>query len=557
MAWFRRVEWWVETSEAAPFASRVPLILTLALRRARIQDPSLAPNPDEAPTAAQEWAKVDDALSFFLGPDPDDGPSEYATLMDRVYGPRLTIVGLSDEHAFELFQVYARELTPVQQGADPMAALIEASGERGWRFLGHGFRLDDYLLSQIIDPKAGAPAQPPGGLDLFTLLGSPAASTTLENDITEIPIDSERYALLGRRIAGFREDLWLRSAPNAWLFALANQTAEKGEAYPAQLRTSRWAFKDLNSALGAWAGLRRGPQAGAATPAAPENTAQEGSPISPPPPGYVEPNPEAFYRLAHLANMAAEGLSQRGMTGVFAASPDPSGLKSLLLETLDLGDRLQRLGDIAARELEGQPPAKEDWAVILAPLGPAEERTASWPQLSPGQVPAGIATIGGENSQPLQIANGWIDRLYALVPLEDGLYIAQGGVHSYYELPAEGDRLLGDEGWQWWLNNPPEPRPLLAEALYLPEGNPVDVLRMRVEDVYRVQLIAGRVNLRAEPDRFSQSVHALHPGDIFRIVDGPAQAGDSTWWRVQVPPEGAQPVEGWLVADPAWYARVW
>ena len=558
MTWFSRVEWRVEASDTAPFSSRVPLILTLALRRARIQDPGLAISPEEALSAAQEWAKVDAVISYFLGPDPDDGPAEYAALMDLVYGPRLTVVGLSDEHAFELFQVYSRELPPVQQGADPMAALNEAPGERGWRFLGQGFRLDDFLLRQLADPKAEVSDEPTGGVDLFYLLGSPAASMALNNDSKLSNTGgSERFASLKARITGFGQDLWMRSAPNAWLYLLSTQAAEKGPAVPAQLRTSDWAFKDLNSALGAWAELRRGPRVNPASSVTPQNTPQEGALVSPPPPGYVEPNPEAFYRLSHLANMAAEGLSQRGLTGLFAASPNPTGLESLLLETLDLGDRLQRLGDIAARELDGQPPVKQDWAVILAPLGPAEERAAPWPQPPAGHVPVGIATIGGVNAPPLQVANGWIDRIYAVVPLEDGLYIAQGGVHSYYELPAQSDRLLSDQEWQRLLNTPPEPTPRLAEALYLPEGNPVDVLAMRAGDVYRVQPIAGRVNLRAEPDRFSKSVGSLHPGDAFRIVDGPVQAGDTTWWRVQVPSGSAQPVEGWLVADPTWYARVW
>ncbi|OGO34395.1 MAG: hypothetical protein A2W35_09410 [Chloroflexi bacterium RBG_16_57_11] len=573
MAWFSRVEWWIEAGETAPFSSRVPLILTLALRRARIQDPSLLLNPAESLSAAQEWVKVDAALSYFLGPDPDDGPAEYAALMDRVYGPRLTVVGLSDERSFELFQVYARELPPVQQGADPMAALIEAPGAHGWRFLGHGFRLDDYLLRQLAVTQIEDSARPSAGLALFSLLGSPAASTTLKASNASItPQASGPSSSLQRRVAGFRQELWMRSAPNAWLYALATLAAKNDPAAPAQLRTSDWAYKDLNSALGAWAGLRRGPRVDAATSIARQSTPQEGSLVSPPPPGYVEPNPEAFYRLSHLAKMAAEGLSQRGMTGVFAASPVPTGLKSLLLETLDLGDRLQRLGDIAAQELDGQPPAKKDWAVILAPLGPAEERAAPWPQPPAGHVPAGqvpaghlpvgiaparIAELGGPNAQSLQVANGWIDRLYALVPLEDGLYIAQGGVLTYYEVPVQGDRLLSDEEWARQLNSLPVPEPLLAAELYQPEGNPVDVLAMRVGDVYQVQPVAGRINLRAGPDRFSQSVQAMHPGDLFRIVDGPAQTGDTTWWRVQVPSGSAQPVEGWLVADPTWYARVW
>jgi hypothetical protein len=476
--------------------------------------------------------------------------------MDRVYGPGLTVVGLADQSAFELFQLYARELPPAQQGMDPMASLKTASGERGWRFLGHGFRLDDYLLNQMAAPQDGGnpmPAQPPGGVELFHWLGSPAASAALiADDQTSDPNDTALDNRLRAGLERLGQDFWMLSAPNAWLYALAAQTGEKGEAFPASMRTPEWAYKELNGALGGWAGLRRGPRVNPAPPQASPSTPQQGLPLSASPPGYVEPNPEAFYRLSHLANTTVEGLSQRGVSGVFSTTPDPQGLRSLLLATLDLGDRLQRLGDIAARELAGQPPAKEDWAVILAPLGPAEERVATWPQ-----PPVGIAAIGSAHGQPLQAANGWIDRIYVLVPLEDGVYIAQGGIHTYYELPSSRNGLLSDEAWLRRLKETPPPSPLLAEALYLPEGNPVDVLAFRAGDAYRVLPIAGRINLRAEPDRFSQAVGLLRPGDAFLIIGGPVQSGEFTWWRVQVPSGSNSVVEGWLVGDPNWYERVW
>jgi hypothetical protein len=259
-----------------------------------------------------------------------------------------------------------------------------------------------------------------------------------------------------------------------------------------------------------------------------------------------------FYRLSHLANITAEGLSQRGMSGIFTTNPDQHGLKTLLLDLLDLGDRLQRLGDIAVQEMEGQPPNEGDWAVLLAPLGPAEERPAPWPI-----PPVGIATIRGTDGRLVQAARGWIDRIYALVPLEDGLYIAQGGVFSYYELISPPGRALSDEEWLRRLNDTPPPEPALGHALLLPGGNPVDVLAFRIGDAYRLLPVAGRLNVRAEPDRFARVVRQLRPGDAFVIIGGPKQTGDMTWWQVQLPSESGQPVDGWLVEDPALYERLW
>jgi hypothetical protein len=553
MAWYSRVVFRDEPGSASP--SRVPLILTLALRRGFIEDSALSPNPAQPLTAAQEWANVSETLSFLLGPSLDDGPPQYAALMDHVYGPGLTIVGLSDQRAFELLQLYVRELPPLQQEADPLAPFRAASAERGWRFLGYGFHLDDYLLRQLVASGGAEPAaQLHGGLDLFNLLGSPVAPTVLkEGGETGGAETAGSPARLQGTIDSLGPDFWSHSAPNAWLAALAAQATQKDPLYPAYMNSPAWGYKNLNSALGAWAGLRRGPRAGAVAASAEAQVTQpEGALVSAPPPGYVEPAPEVFYRLSHLANSTAEGLSQRGMTGIFTTNPNHQGLKSLLLDLLDLGDRLQRLGDIAARELEGQPPARDDWGLILAPLGPAEERSAPWPL-----PPAGIAALEPVGERSLRVATGWIDRIYTLVPMDGGLFVAQGGVSSYYELSGTSTGSLSDEEWLRRLNGTPPPEPVLAQALHLPGGNPVDVLVLRIGDAYRLLPLAGRLNLRAAPDRFARVVRPLRPGDAFVIIAGPVQASDLTWWQVRLPLDSGQPVEGWLVGDPALYERLW
>jgi hypothetical protein len=72
MAWLERIQFKLN----GPYA-RVALIITLALRRAQTVNGT---------RAADEWAHIFDMLTFLVGPGDNVGPTEYASLMDRVYG---------------------------------------------------------------------------------------------------------------------------------------------------------------------------------------------------------------------------------------------------------------------------------------------------------------------------------------------------------------------------------------------------------------------------------------------------------------------------------------
>ena len=561
MTWFERAAFPID-ARGAP--GRVPLILTLALRRAPMDEAFPSGSSAAAHSAAQEWAIVRETLAFLRGAGPGYGPAEYAALMDQIYGRGVTVVGLADAGKWDQFLRFVREMPAAQLGGSSTSPLAAAQPLNDWRFMGQGFRLDHFILQSLQQEKAKSSAEgenpPPSSLDLMAALGSPAALDIRQKAFgAGDPSYPERVAHLSGLLASQRAEDWFGSTGNSWLYSFRAQVAEKDERYPAMMRSSSWAVKDLNSALGGWVSLRRET---VETLPAQETSAPDSQRVSGAPPAYVEPNPEVFYRLARLATAFAEGLDQRGLTGVFSTTPNPTGLKQLTLDLLDLGDRIQRLGDLAAKELSGAALDADDWALILSPLGPAEERLAASQRASTGnplQMPpvATIITLKDANSKDLQVALGGVDRIYVLTPVGGELLVAQGGVFSFYEFVNTLNQPLGDNEWRKMLANNQATPPEWAAALYLAEGNAVDVLAFRIGDVYRLTPAAGQLNLRVEPGRSSKAARRLNPGDIFQILAGPTRQGGSTWWYVRLLTDGAETFEGWLLEDQQWYERVW
>lgn len=554
MTWFGRVHFKLVSQDANFVPSRLPLIVTLALRRADI----------EGEPADEEWARVHETLSFLVGPSGDSGPAEYARLMDQVYGPGVTFLGLSDVHHWNTFLSSSQGLPPPQINSTFVNSLGDLEGERGWRFMGQRFSLDVFILQNLVFDKVSTrenKRELPSGLDVMAALGSPAAMQELERSGETAYLHyPEQMSRLQRAVQTQSESQWLDSAYSSWLYTFLPQVGGKGEAFPAYMRTEAWAYKDLNSALGSWAELKHDTTRYVEMP---ETAAMSEPPSSGPAPGYVEPNPAVFYRLAYLASAVAEGLRERDLVGVF--SGDSTNLANLLDWMEALGERLRRLGDIAAKELEGVSLEEDDYRLIQAPLGEAEER--AWTskllsahgadsELKMPQVEV-IATVAGAEARILHVGTGAVDRIYVIVPLEGGLHVAQGGLFSYYEFPWPRDERLSDGEWRQLLALSPPDAPQYLANYILPDGNPVDVLAFRVGDVYRITRTVGKLNVRQEPTRNAGVLRQIQKGDYVMIVDGPVQAEGLTWWKFRLDLNAEEPVDGWAVENADWYERAW
>jgi len=553
MTWFGRFHFRLNPSQSDATPSRAPLIITLALRRAKSGE-----NP-----ASESWALIHDTLSFLVGETDDAGPREYAGLMDKVYGRGSTIIDLADDERWNVFQSSQEEIPAPRINSTFANSLDHLANERGWRFMGQRFTLDAFVLQNLVYDRVGTPEKKrslPSGLDVMAALNSQAALEALEAaGETSYQNYTQQLTRLQNSVLSETESGWLSGAYRTWLYSFLPLLASKAEAYPPGMRTSAWAYKDLNSALGSWAELKHDT---ALYSKMPEFAGGGGPPGSGPAPGYVEPNPQVFYRLSYAAQKIALVLTENHLVG--EPGLGPAGLDYLLPGMDSLGRQFQQLGNIAVKELAGQPLTVDDYEIIQAPLGPVESNTLYMQEMArqgvgPGdELPpvAVTASVAGADDDLLQVAIGKVDRIYVVVPIEGKLQAAQGGIFSYFEFAQPRERRLTDRDWRMRLSTDPPPRPAWVGQFSLPGGAPVDRLALRVGDIYLINRAGDNLNVRDEPDRQAQVRGKLIVGDYFEIIAGPQNANGQSWWKIRAFVGNPQ-LEGWIVENLDWYERAW
>jgi hypothetical protein len=183
-----------------------------------------------------------------------------------------------------------------------------------------------------------------------------------------------------------------------------------------------------------------------------------------PPPNYVEPVPLFWARLAALAEMTADGLSKRRLLNPI----DQNTLKRIAA----LSRRLQAY---SVKELNGQLLTDEEQQGLRfygEELKRIQQATADNPEpipptrsggymgdVEPPQI-AVVADIATGVDTVLQIGVGRAFNIYAVVPVGDKLYLAQGGVFGYYEFEQPLANRLTDDAWRKMLREgkaPPLP----------------------------------------------------------------------------------------------------
>jgi hypothetical protein len=554
MSWLGRVNFNHQLGNPNFNPTRIPVIVTLALRRASI----------DGEPAANQWALVHEILSFLTGSCIGSGPAEYAERMDQVYGPGLTIVSLKDEANWQAFLSLSQNLAQPQENNSFPETLKALGAERGWRFMGRRFSPDIFIMQNLIYEKVGTQENPrllPSGLDIMASLGSQAAAQYLESsEETEYENYVEQMERLNNAITPLSPSQWLQDAFSSWLYAFLPLLEEKGDNYPDYMQTNSWAYKDLNSTLGSWAEIRHDAPINLLDI---ETITDSSNPASGPAPGYIEPNPQVFYRLSYIAIAISDGLSQRLSLGT--ENEEEIDLVQLINEVQELGVRYQQLGDIAAKQLEGIPLDQNDFLLIQSHIGKWDQALTQASRLQeqginnqsespPIKV---ISLVEGANEEILQIGTGSLDRIYVVVPISDQLHIAQGGVYSFYEFAWQRDELITDFKWRQMLDYSPPERPKWTENFALPDGHPVEVLEFRIGDIYKITPTGVKLNMRAEPSLSAPSMWKLQPGEYVEITDGPAEAEGFTWWKFKLVDTTENPVEGWAVENSDWYDRAW
>jgi hypothetical protein len=440
--YFRTMMWYgrINLRLKHPRETRLALLITRLLRQVNVG----------AQPAAQVWASVYDPTVFLVGKSDDLGFHEYGPLADAVYGPTPELSSLADDARLQAFIDAAKRLPPPQ--INSMWVYIwedEDEATQGFRFMGQRFVLDAYIFEQLIWREVGEFGNErwlPKGLDVFAAMGSQEAYAVLDEmgETEYVNYDAQLEKVRGE-IAALDVDSWTQNLYWNWLHALRAVVAPKGESYPAFMRSTAWARKDLHTALGSWTELKHD-----TILYAKQVMAELGGGGEPPPPvrGYVEPNPEAYARLLALTRMTRAGLEERGIL------PEMMGYN---LDELD--STLTFLQSIAERELAGGEISEDDYLRIkyyggwlermtLAAADPEGEGYSS--VFSEDEQAALVADVATDpNGYVLEEAIGRIYEIYVVVPDGvGGLQVTQGGVFSYYEFPWPMNDRLTNEKWR-------------------------------------------------------------------------------------------------------------
>ena len=442
MMWYGRINFRLKEADETLSA----LLMAQALANTQI----------EGKPASEIWERIYEPTSFMVGVSDDLDIYDYHPLMEEVYGSlRSDPAIFLDEAKLTQFTNAAKELPPPQ--INSMWVYIwedRDEATQGFRFMGQRFVIDAYIFQQMMFRSVGTlddPRMLPKGLDIFAAMGSEEAYRILqEMDETHYFNFNEQMSKVRSEIAALEMDSWTQNLYWSWLYSFQPLIEVKGEAYPAFMRNTAWVRKDLHTALGSWTELKHDTILYAKQAYAELGGVFEEPEVK----GYVEPNPEAFARLAALTRMTIEGLETRGLL-------DGS---ETMWETRDNLERLEllltHLTSIAEKELAGTSLTQEEQDVILyyggllegLTIAAADKDEVEGRAFVEDEEAAVIADVATDpNGLVLEEGVGRIFEIYVVAEIEGQPILTKGGVFSYYEFSWPMSDRLTDEAWREML----------------------------------------------------------------------------------------------------------
>lgn len=423
---------------------------------------------------AATWNMIYDPTTFFVGESDDIGYFELDGALRKAYGagtaPTLQTL-VSDAGKWRAFLDATARLAPPAINSIPIFdEIINPDREKeikGFRFMGQRFTLDASIFQRLVyrevkENSQGQRRMLPRGLDIPAALGSQEAYAILESmGETGYANYPENMAKMRKYIAGLDRTSWTQNLYWGWLYALRPLLAEKPAGYPAFMRGQAWTRKELNTFLGNWAELKHDTilyakqiyaEAGGGMDKVDDR-------------GYVEPYPDLYARLAALAKATTDGLAARNLL----SEQDAASLDRLEKLTLSLKT-------ISEKELAASPLTDAEYDLIR---GYGVQLEHFWLEAlkdqgvvhrgqsgdKPAALVADVAT--NPNGSVLEEATGYVNRIYALVPVDGKLRIAVGGVYSYYEFPWPLNDRLTDSRWHEMLNEVKAPSPPEWTAVFI------------------------------------------------------------------------------------------
>ncbi|MFW9849238.1 MAG: DUF3160 domain-containing protein [Candidatus Thorarchaeota archaeon] len=380
------------------------------------------------------WNWIYLPTAFFVGEADDLCPLEYTELMYEIFGEDVTLEKLQDFGLVDEFRVSAAKMRDPRILADFMFYTDEMENvTKGMCFMGQRFVPDSYMFWELVFPNVGVYPNMrlfPKGLDIMDILGSQRASELLVDQHGYVNYTSQ-IAMLKQEFNSLGIDEWTQNLYWLWLYSLKPILSNYDADYPSFMTDDAWQNKSLVTALGSWTELRHD----TVLYAKQSTTGYMG--MMSPPPGYVEPEPTVYARLASLCKMMIDGMANRSLLS-----------DSLLDRFTRLHTLLLWLRDISVKELTSTPLSEAEISTIKY-IG----HNLRYLERGENDDVDRAAVVTDVHTDPnselvLQEATGDPMVIIVAVPYPNGsVYLTRGAMFSYYEFLHPMNDRLTDEAW--------------------------------------------------------------------------------------------------------------
>lgn len=421
--------------------TRQAILLTLALKYGYAgKEPAL-----------RVWERIYNPLTYLIGKTDDLNYYDYVKLIAQHFPDQAVFKKIESDANIDEFIKAALALRAPKILAtyylkeDTVAAQTRT---KGFRLFGQRYIPDSYIFQELVFDKVGNKQKPrhlPKGLDIMAVLGSERAAEILKNIYQEHLYFNYETQLqkLKTEFKQLTKSDWNQSIYFSWFYALKLlfDPLPKSSPLPEFLFTPAYADKTLMTACGSWAQLRHD----TILYAKPSYTvALTGFQPPTPRPGYVEPYPLVFLQIANVATDLVDLLKRYHILAK-TIEDKLSGFIALV----------KRLAEISQKEVNGTE-LNDDDLLFMQNFGKTLEDIITFPPQSEkylSETDDKMAVVVDVHTDPnrqqvLEVAVGKPYFIYAVIPYQKKLFLALGGVFTYYEFTKSLRERMTDEEWQ-------------------------------------------------------------------------------------------------------------
>lgn len=315
---------------------------------------------------------------------------------------------------------------------------IKPDSGKVFAFLPQRAVVDNTWLQNLVDTRPQSQRPVVSGVDLMALLGNSLAErlTLTNEDNLKWDEFKEKYEETKAIVDARTDKEEKANIYRTWLWVLKAFNNEYGEGYPDFMKSEKWQYKDLNTALASWAQLKHdtilyakefGAEMGGYDPVEVKH--------------YVEPNVNLYRRVKYLVGLTM----------------DADEKYSLLNETQrdrlkDFDNMLEFLIKVSLEELKDETTSDEDNERLSVIGGEMEnifmafnDGGGDFEIASRDRDTANVADIQmiGSNDvdKPagsfLEVGSGRFSTMYVIYRLDGKYYLGSGPVMNYYEFYSD------------------------------------------------------------------------------------------------------------------------